>query len=168
MRGWSSAVLTLAIVASIICGVSWTTPYVTGQASAIIIGTIVCGSSDGCGTVKYGNPIDVAGSVRAHRTDGSTPDVNASFTSADHGFFQLVVPAGTYELWAAALGYQTARLASVFFVTAGMTMNYRGFLSPCPSTGCVPVPEFATQTVSALIVGIVLAATFLMTRKKLR
>ena len=149
-----------------ICAVCWTTEPAHGQATGTITGVIRCGSSTGCGSIGYMAPIDVAGSVRAHRNDGSGVDVNASFAAADHGVFRLEVPAGDfgYDLYGAAVGYQTAFLGSVA-VHTGSTVHVSFLLYPCPSTGCVPIPEFGPPIITAFVVLVALTATILMMRR---
>jgi hypothetical protein len=155
----------LAIVVLIlgICVVSWTTEPAYGQGSGIVHGVILCGSKSGCGFVAYWHRIDVAGSVRAHRTGGPGIDVNATFTAADHGAFRLVLPSAVYDLYGAAVGYQTA-LLGVLAVFAGVTIDATYSLVPCPGSGCVPVPEFGPPVITAFM-GLVLTATILVMRK---
>jgi hypothetical protein len=64
MRDSLSTVLAVAIVVVCMCGASWTASLVNGQATGTIAGIIGCGSEAGCGSVAYGSPIDVAGSVK--------------------------------------------------------------------------------------------------------
>jgi len=166
LRESPSAVLAIAMLILGICAVCWTTEPAYGQATGTIVGIIHCGSSTGCGSIGYGAPIDVAGSVRAHRTDGSGVDVNATFTAADHGAFRLEVPGGsyTYEVYGAAVGYQTALLGSVT-VFPGKTLPTSFSLMPCPSSGCVPIPEFGPPIITTFIALVALTTTILMMRK---
>jgi hypothetical protein len=149
---------------------SWIAIPVNGRGGAPISGTIRCGGPAGCGSLGNGAPIDVDGSVRAHRTDASGPDVNASFTAADQGHYQLVnVPPGVYNLYASAVGCQTGLVASNVAVGSGDSLHFDLYLQPCAGAGCTPVPEFGSETVSALITVIALIATvLLMNRKKHR
>jgi len=164
LRESPSAVLTIAMLILGICAVCWTTEPAYGQATATITGVIHCGSSTGCGSIRYNAPIDAAGSVRAHKTDGPGVDVNATFTAADHGAFRLEVSNGTYDLYGAAVGYQTAFLGSVV-VFPGMTVQAAFTLMPCPSSGCVPIPEFGPPIITTFIALVALTTTILMMRK---
>jgi hypothetical protein len=156
----------LAILALIlgICVVSWTTEPAYGQGTGIVHGVILCGSKSGCGLVAYWHPIDVAGSVRAHTTSGPGIDVNVTFTAADHGAFQLVLPSAIYDLYGAAVGYQTA-LLGVLTVLPGATIDARYSLVPFPGSGCVPVPEFGAPIITAFMALVSLTATILVMRK---
>lgn len=167
MYRFSIAVLVIAVVIVSILAVSFTAQPARGQAIGTITVTIRCGSPTGCGSVAYGQPIDVAGSVRAHRTDTPAQDVNASFTVADRGSFKLELPVGTYDLYAAAFGYQTALLGHVSVIAVGES-SWVFNLEPCPSTGCVPIPEFGSQSTSALATVLALTAVLVTTRRKHR
>jgi len=164
LRESPSAVLAVAVLILCICIVCWTAKPTYGQATATITGVIHCGSKSGCGSIGYGAPIDVAGSVRAHKTDGPGVDVNATFTAADHGAFRLDVSNGTYDLYGAAVGYQTAFLGSVV-VFPGATVHVAFLLMPCPSSGCVPIPEFGPPIITTFIAVVALTTTILMMRK---
>jgi len=154
----------LAIVVLIlgICVVSWTTKPAYGQGTGIVHGVILCGSESGCGLVAYWHPIDVAGSVRAHTTSGPGIDVNVTFSAADRGAFRLVLPSAVYDLYGAAVGYQTA-LLGVLAVLPGATIDATYSLMPCPG-GCVPVPEFGTAITTAFMAFVVLTAILVMRR----
>ena len=156
----------MAIVVLIlgICVVSLTTEPSYGQGTGIVHGVILCGSTSGCGLVAYWHPIDVAGSVRAHATSGLGIDVNVTFTAADHGAFRLVLPPAIYDLYGAAVGYQTA-LLGVLAVSPGATIDARYSLMPCSGSGCVPVPEFGPPIITAFMALAVLTATILVMRK---
>jgi len=164
LRESLGAVLAIVMLVLGICAVFWTAEPAYGQATGTIAGVIHCGSKTGCGSIGYGAPIDVAGSVRAHRTDASGVDVNATFTAADHGAFRLEVPGGTYDLYAAAVGYQTAFVMTVV-VSPGWTAGGSFSLMPCPSSGCVPIPEFGPPIITTFIALIALTTTVLMMRK---
>jgi len=163
LRERASAALAIVMLSLGLCVVCWSVEPTYGQTTAKIQGTLNCGSKSGCGSVGYQDPIDVPGSVRAHRTDASAVDVNASFTAADHGAFQLEVPPGTYDLYGAAVGYQTAFLGTVKVFTG--TIYFSGSLMPCPSSGCVPVPEFALQIINVFVILATFSITMLATRK---
>jgi hypothetical protein len=140
----------------------WIVIPVNGQVGGTIIVIIRCGDSTGCaGFVPYGAPISVNGSVRAHRTDASSPDVNASFTAADQGHCQLVVPPGVYDVYASAVGYQMGHL-SAGTVQSGESVTLMFSLQPCAGAGCTPVPEFGSATIS-FFVAAVLVSMVLMT-----
>lgn len=112
------------------------------------------------------------GSVRAHRTDGSIPDVNASFTAADRGQYQLVVPPGTYDLYASAVGYQTELFSLNFEVGSGYSYHIDGYLQPCGSAvhvgACTPVPEFGSETISAFLAVVVTMVVMTCHMKRLQ
>lgn len=106
----------------------------------------------------------MAGSVRAHTTSSPGIDVNVTFTAADHGAFQLVLPSAVYDLYGAAVGYETA-LLGVLTVFPGVTIDVTYSLVPCPGGGCVPVPEFGAPIITAFMASVMLTATILVMRK---
>ena len=153
----------MAIVVLIlgVCVVSWTTEPTYGQGTGIVHGVILCGSKSGCGLVAYWHPIDVAGSVRAHTTSGPGIDVNVTFTAADHGAFRLVLPSAVYDLYGAAVGYQTA-LLGVLAVLPGATIDATYSLMPGPGSVRLPVPEFGAPIITAFMTFAVLTAILVM------
>ena len=160
----SSAVLAIVVLILGICVVSRTTEPAYGQGTGIVHGIILCGSKSGCGLVAYWHRIDVAGSVRAHTTSGPGIDVNVTFTAADNGAFRLVLPSAVYDLYGAAVGYQTA-LLGVLTVFPGATIDVTYSLVPCTGSGCVPVPEFGAPIITAFMAFVMLTATILVMRK---
>jgi hypothetical protein len=134
---------------------------VSAQATATISGTVRCGG--GCGS-SYGNPIDAAGFVVAKRTDLPEPLVNASFTAADHGQYELVgLPPGVYNLYASAVGYTTVLGAIGVSVQPSSHYFYDIYLQPC--AGCGPVPEFGSQSIAVIVAITAVMATTLILRK---
>jgi hypothetical protein len=164
MRESLNAVLTIAVVVLGVCAVSWTATLVNGQATGTITGIIRCGFGAGCGSVAYGNPIDVAGSVTARRADAPSQDVTTSFTATDHGSYRLELSAGIYNLTAVAVGYNATNISHLA-VGAGSVISVDFYLRPCPSSGCVAVPEFATPMITALMAFVALMTMNLIVRR---
>ena len=106
----------------------------------------------------------MAGSVRAHITSGPGIDVNVTFTAADNGAFRLVLPSAVYDLYGAAVGYETALLGALT-VLPGATIDVTYSLVPCTGSGCVPVPEFGAPIITAFMAFVMLTATILVMRK---
>ena len=55
-------------------------------------------------------------------------------------------------------------LAANVVVESGGSFHFDGYLQACPSTGCVPVPEFGSQTVAIIVMTTVGITTILMSR----
>jgi hypothetical protein len=138
------AVLTLIATVLTMYGANAQLVIVNGQGTATIAGTVRCGA--GCSGL-IGDPIDVAGSVRAHRTDRPSPDVNASFTAANQGAYQLInVPLGVYDLYASAVGFQTTLFASGVKISVAAFYNLDAYV-----VKPTPVSQYSVQCSSTTL-----------------
>ena len=121
---------------------NWPVLLVKGEIDpAIITGTIRYGSYN---RTLYGNPINLAGRVRAVGValDPYQPNLQATgrqveargyFNESAMGHFEVEgVAAGVYDLYASAAGYPEQLIASQLTILPGQSLHLDGYLNPGP------------------------------------
>jgi hypothetical protein len=119
---------------------NWPILLVTGEIDpAIITGTIRYGSYN---TTLYGNPINLAGRVRAVgvaldpyasglQTTGRQVEARGYFNQSAMGHFEIEgVAPGIYDLYASAAGYPEQLIASQLTILPGQSIHLDGYLNP--------------------------------------